>query len=414
MTGQPTTFRDVFAVAEYRVLFVAAVLSWVGDYFAKVAVALLVFRNTGSVALSATSFAIGYLPWLAGGPVLAAVAERYPHRRVMIICDVASMALVSLMALPGLPLPVLLLLLMSAAMLAPPFQAARSAMVAQLLTGDRYVQGISLQNMSAQAAQVLGYAMGGMVAHVAPQGALLVNAATFGASALLLWRGVRPRPAVATTIAGRRSLLKETGDGLKLVFGHRIMRPIALVVFSMVSITIVPEGLAAAWSAELGESSGTAGLLMAAVPVGTMVGGVLIRATGPDRRLKMIKPFLLVTPFLLIPALAGPPSVVVFIMMVGAGVTSTAIVPLNGIFVRVLPEGFRARAFGIMQGGIQITLAVAVLTAGALADRFSVSIVVGTWSLCGLVLMGVVVRTWPRDDVINVEIARVTEMNRMP
>lgn len=413
MTDQPTTFRDVFTVAEYRALFVAAVLSWVGDYFAKVVVAFLVFSNTGSVVLSATSFAISYLPWLAGGPVLAAVAERYPHRRVMIICDAASMALVSLMALPGLPLPVLFLLLLGTALLTPPFQAARSAMLARLLTGDRYVQGISLQNMAAQAAQVAGYAMGGPVAAVAPRGALLVNAATFGASALLLWCGVRPRPAAATT-AGHRSLLKEAGDGLRVVFGHQIMRPIALVVFSMVSITIVPEGLAAAWAAELGESSTTAGLLMAAIPVGTVVGGVLIRVTRPERRLKMIKPLLLANPLLLVPALAGPPAVVVFLLVVGAGVTSTAIVLLNGIFVRVLPDGFRARAFGIMQGGVQITLAVAVLTAGALADRFSVSIVVGTWSLCGLVLMGVVVRTWPRDDVIDVEIARVEEMNRTP
>jgi len=66
--------------------------------------------------------------------------------------------------------------------------------------------------------------MGGVVtAAVDLRGALLINAATFGASALLPWRGVRPRPA-AMAVAEHRSPLRETGDGWKLVFGHRVSR----------------------------------------------------------------------------------------------------------------------------------------------------------------------------------------------
>lgn len=286
---RPATFREVFAVAEYRSLFAATSLSWIGDYFAKVAVAVLIFSDTGSALLSAAGFAISYLPWVVGGPVLAALAEQFPYRRVMIICDLGRAALVTLVALPGLPLPALLLLLMVSSMFTPPFEAARSALVAQLLTGDRYVLGVSLQNTAGQVAQVAGYAVGGLIAAVDPRGALLINAATFGASALLLWRGVRPRPA-AMTRARHRSLLKETGDGLRLVFGNRVMRPIALVVFSLVAIVIVPEGLAAAWSAELDGGSWTTGLLMAAMPIGTVIGAVLMRVTGPERRLKLVKP----------------------------------------------------------------------------------------------------------------------------
>ncbi|MEU7899222.1 MFS transporter [Nonomuraea sp. NPDC049152] len=411
VADRSATFREVLAVAEYRSLFAATVLSWIGDYFAKVAVTVLIFNDTGSVLLSAAGFAVSYLPWVMGGPVLAALAERYPYRRVMIICDLARAALVALVAVPWAPLPVLLLLLTVASVLTPPFEAARSAMVAQVLTGDRYVLGLSLQNMAGQAAQVAGYALGGVIAAVDPRGALLINAATFAASALLLWRGVRPRPA-AMLREQRRSLLKETGDGLRLVFGHSIMRPIALVVFSLVAIVIVPEALAAAWSAEQGGDSRTAGLLMAAIPVGNVIGAVLTRVTGPERRLKLIKPLLLATPLFLVPALVRPPLVVVFFLMVGAGVANTVIVPLNGLFVSVLPGDFRARAFGIMQGGIQITLAVAVLTAGALAETLSVPVVVGTWAVCGLALAGVAVKAWPRGDAISAEIARVAELNR--
>jgi predicted MFS family arabinose efflux permease len=407
------TFREVFGVAEYRALFGAAVLSWVGDYFAKVAVTFLVFRDTGSVLLSAIGFAISYLPWVAGGPVLAALAERYPYRRVMIICDVARMVMVATMALPGMPLPVLLLLLLGASLLTPPFQAARSAMVAQLLAGDRYVVGLSFQNMAGQAAQVAGYALGGVVTAVDGRTALLINAATFGVSTLLLWRGLRPRPLPMAEVH-RGSLLRETGDGLRFVFGHPVMRPTALVVFSVVAIVIVPEGLAAAWAPDFGGGSQITGLLMAALPIGAVIGACVTRVTGPERRLKLLKPVLLVGPLLLVPVLAAPPFAVVFLLVVMAAcAVNTVLVPLNGLFVQMLPNAFRARAFGIMQGGIQLAHAVAVLAAGAFAERFPVPVVVGAWSLCGLVLMGVAVTRWPGRDVIKEEITHAAELNRV-
>ncbi|MEU8268202.1 MFS transporter [Sphaerisporangium sp. NPDC049002] len=411
---RPATFREVFGVAEYRALFGAAVLSWVGDYFAKVAVTFLVFRDTGSVLLSAIGFAISYLPWVAGGPVLAALAERYPYRRVMIICDVARMLILGTMAVPGMPLPALLLLLLGASLLTPPFQAARSAMVAQLLTGDRYVVGLSFQNMAGQAAQVAGYAVGGVVTAIDGHSALLVNAATFGASTLLLWRGVRPRPLPVTEV-DRRSLLRETGDGLRLVFGHRVMRPTALVVFSVVAILIVPEGLAAAWAPEFGGGSEITGLLMAALPIGAVIGACVTRVTGPERRLKLLKPLLVAGPLLLVPVLVVPPfGVVLLLVLLAACAVNTVLVPLNGLFVQMLPNAYRARAFGIMQGGIQLTHAGAVLVAGAFAERFPVAIVIGTWSLCGLVIMAVAVTRWPGREVIREEIAYAAELNRVP
>ncbi|WP_214415202.1 MFS transporter [Sphaerisporangium fuscum] len=409
---RPATFGDVFGVAEYRALFGAALLSWVGDYFAKVAVAYLLFRDTGSVLLSAIGFAVSYLPWVAGGPVLAALAERYPYRRVMIICDVVRMALIGLMAAPGTPFPLMLLLLLGASLLTPPFQAARSAMVAQLLTGDRYVVGLSFQNMAGQGAQVAGYALGGVVSAIDARTALLIDAATFGLSALLLWRGVRPRPATVED-AQRRSLLRETGDGLRFVFGHRVMRPTALVVFSVVGIIIVPEGLAAAWASQFGGGSRIAGLLMAALPIGAVIGAVVTRVTGPERRLRLVRPLLIVGPALLVPVLVSPPFQVAFVLVVtAAAAVNTVMVPLNGLFVQMLPNAYRARAFGIMQGGIQLTHAVAVLVAGVFAERFPVPIVIGAWSVCGLALMAVAVTRWPGREVVREEIAYAAELNR--
>ena len=49
----------------------------------------------------------------------------------------------------------------------------------------------------------------------------------------------------------------------------------------------------------------------------------------------------------------------------------------NGLFVQALPNGFRARAFGVMATGIQVIQGVAVLVTGLLAERFPIPVVVG-------------------------------------
>ena len=56
------TFREIFGVGEFRALFGATVLSWVGDYLAKIAVTVLVFHQTGSAGAAAAAFAISYAP----------------------------------------------------------------------------------------------------------------------------------------------------------------------------------------------------------------------------------------------------------------------------------------------------------------------------------------------------------------
>jgi predicted MFS family arabinose efflux permease len=406
----------VFGVAEYRAVFAASTLSWIGDYFARVAITYLIFQDTRSVLLSAAAFAISYLPWVAGGPVLAAVAERYPYRSVMIFCDLVRMGLVALLALPAVPLPVLLGLLFLSSLLTPPAQSARSAMLPLILSGDRYVVGLSVQATVAQAAQVSGYAAGGTFAALAsPRAALLVDSATFAVSALLIWRGVRHRPP-AMREEHRSHLLRETAEGFRVVFGDPVMRAVAFLVFALVSVVIVPEGLAAAWASDLGgEEAWRTGLLMAIIPLGYVIGTLVIgRLIAPSTRLRLVRPLAVMTPLALIPALADPPFPVVVAIGLVAGFGNAVLMPLNGLFVQVLPNAYRARAFGIMQGGMQMLHATAVLATGALSEVFPVPVVVGTWSAVGLVLIAVAAHRWPGHDVVANGIAHARQLNEHP
>lgn len=77
-------FREVFAGGEFRALWMAQLLSVVGDQLSRIAVSVLVIQRTGSEALTAVAFA---LTDLVAGPLLSGIADRYPRRATMIVAD---------------------------------------------------------------------------------------------------------------------------------------------------------------------------------------------------------------------------------------------------------------------------------------------------------------------------------------
>lgn len=415
------TFGEVFGNSEYRAIFTSTQLSWIGEYMAKAAVMALVFAQTGSVALSAAAFAISYAPWVVGGPFLATLAERYRYKWVMIGCDVIRAILIALVAVPGMPLPVMLLLVFGVALFAAPGQAARSAVLPLVLTGERVVLGIAVNQSTGQATQVVGYFAGALVAIIDPRVALLVNAGAFVASALILWYGLRDRPP-AMRAEHRSNMLRETGEGFKMVFGTPALRVIAILVFTSMLFSIVPEGLAIGWASELAEGEGTRqgfyqGLIMTANPLGYAIGVVLIaRLLAPTTRRRLV-PFLAVlAPLALVPALGNPQIAAVVAMTVVSGLAMAGLTPtLNGVFVQILPHGFRARAFGVMNSGMQSIQGLAIFVTGMLvgiAGSDRLPLVVGFWCLAGVLIMLILALRWPKPAYFADAIAKAAAANR--
>ena len=395
------TFRDLFSISEYRAIYLALLVNWLGDYLARAAITVLVYQQTSSVLLSAASFAVSYLPWLVGGPLLAALAERYPYRRVMMISDLIRMFMIALVAIPGLPISLILVVLFLGTLASPPTQAARSAILPLLLTRERVVVALAVNATTIQAAQVVGYFAGATIASALnPRLAIAAVAVAFGLSALIIALGVRHRPAAASR-AQRSHLLRETGEGFRLVFGHRVLRAIALLVFTLTMFAIVPEGLAAAWAAQgntdPAERGIHQGMIMAAAPVGWVIGGLVVsRLASQATRQRLIRPFAVLAPLALVPALAAPRAEMVALLALVSGVAQGGLMPtLQGMFVLALPHGYRARAYGVMQGGMQLMQGGAVLVTGVLADLATIPLVVGLWSVGGVVLMGALALRWP-------------------
>jgi MFS family permease len=115
-------------------VLLADALSTVGDQVARIAVALLVLERSGSAFAASATYACSYLTWLVGGPFLGAVADRFPRRRVMVVCDLLRMALIASLAVPGRRCGRCSPCWSSSACWRPPFDAARSSLCADLLS----------------------------------------------------------------------------------------------------------------------------------------------------------------------------------------------------------------------------------------------------------------------------------------
>src|SRR5215472_14307786 len=257
------TFRDVFAVREFRALWFSEILSVAGDRLALVALTLLVYDRTRSPLLAAAAYAAGYVPWVVGGLFLADLADRRPRRQVMVACDAVRAVLVAVMAVPGVPLGALVALLFAATMFAPPFESARAAITPDILQGERYVLGTAVIQTTYYVAQFIGAVAGGVaVAFIGVRNALVVNAVTFVLSGLLVGLGTRRRPAAARPETVQPSPLARMRQGFRLVFGDRALSTLLLLGWLVVFYTI-PEGIAAPYTKSLGGGPIATGLVLA-------------------------------------------------------------------------------------------------------------------------------------------------------
>jgi MFS family permease len=391
---RPATFRAVFAIPEFRALWVAYVVSLVGDQLARVALSYLVYEQTGSTLLTALTYAIGFLPWLIGGPLLSGLADRLPRRAVMVASDLLRAGLVGAMALPRVPLGVLLGLLFVAELCAPPFASARAALLPKVLTGELYVLGSAVGTVTWEVVHVVGFVLGGLfVAAVGVTGALVVDALTFVVSAVIVVLGVRSRPVPAREAGDAGGFRADLVAGMRLVLGDPWLRTLTVLAW-LCSVYMVPEALATPIAVIHDHGALAVGLLLAANPIGTVVGSVLIgRYVDPDRRLRWLLPMAFLCGVPLVGCLWDPGLWAIGVLWVLSGLFSAYNLAANAAFVQAVPDHRRGQALGIVQSGMAVGQGLGFLVAGTAAEWVDPTTVVGVAGVLTCVVVGVLTIT---------------------
>lgn len=273
---------------DYRRLFFATVISFIGDWFAFVAVSGFVTESTGRGGLAAVVYAASVLPTFLMSPLAGVVADRVDRRRMLAIVDflrvIPALALIPAMwwNLPWVAIGCVAVL----AGLSAFFEPITAAVVPNLVEA----KDLSL----AQAALggiwgtmlFLGAAIGGLVAAtLGRETSFILNAATFFFSAILVLR-IR-RPMQQARGVSNATVLAHLGEIWAVAKAQKVTRAL-LVTKGGVGLANGIVGLLPAFAAaRFGQGDAGVGVLLAARGLGALVGPffahVIVR--GDPRRL---------------------------------------------------------------------------------------------------------------------------------
>src|ERR1700744_1508600 len=364
------TFRDCFVVREFRALWASQILSELGDRLTLVALTLLIYARTGSPLLSALTYAAGSLPWVMGSLAFSGLGDRLPRRQVMVACDVIRALMVAAMLVPGIPIAVLVGLLYLTTMAQSPFEAARSAVLPDLLDSERYALAATIMQTTFRVALVAGAAVGGAaIAFIGARPARALDAATFVGSAVLIRWGTRARPAPAVTSSLHP--VQQLSDGLRLLLGDRTIRTVMMLGW-LIALYSIPEGIAAPYVARLSGGPLAAGLVVASGQAGAVLFAPLFaRKVGSRARLRWMGPMAACCCAVLLLTGFRPGLVVSMAIFALSGTFAIYQIAANTAFVECVPPERRSQAFGLASMGTVASQGAALLIAGAAAEFLS-------------------------------------------
>jgi len=375
-------------------LFAAQLISFAGDWFATVALLGLALQLTGSPAVASLLLVMQTGTFALASPLAGVLADRYDRRRLMVIADLARVpvALAFLLARDPDTLWIAFGAVALLSLAAAVFEPTSSASLPNLVDESELAEANVLIGSAWGTMLAVGAALGGLVAATLGRDvAFVVNAASFGASALLIV-GIRRsfRAPREDGLPGERRASGGVADSIRVVLrfarGNRTLAALLLskTTFGVGTGVIV---LLAVFGRDVFKAGDAGiGILFAARGLGALLGPFLVRSiVGVSERgliggiaasfgiFAVSYALLPLAPILPLAALA------VFAGHLGGGAQWT--LSSYGL-QRAAPDAIRGRVFSFDYGLVTLTITLSTLVAGFLAERFSPAAT--TWSMVSL------------------------------
>ncbi len=175
--------------SNFRRLWLAQLVSEIGDWFYSLAVYDLLLVTTQSGKAVSWAIIIQTLPWFFMTPLAGHLADRFSRRRLMILADIVRgfVVLGLLFARRASDVWLVYALLGAEVVFASLFEPARNALLPNVASGEELLPANALSSATWSLALTVGAALGGLVtALLGRQVAFTVNSASFFVSALLI------------------------------------------------------------------------------------------------------------------------------------------------------------------------------------------------------------------------------------
>ena len=354
----------------FRSLCVARFTSTAGDSLSLVALMVHVADSTGQALAVSVLLLVGDFAPALFGPLTGAISDRFDLRRVMVVCELVQAALLVLIALSLEYLPLVLVLVGLRALAGQVFLPASRAAVPALVKDRDLPVANSTLGFGSNGAEAVGPLLAALLLPlVGVRGALLADAATFAASALLLLtlRRMPPAPTAPALLAGAR-------QGLRYIWSTPAVRVIALGFCAVVACNGIDDVALLVLAKDTFEAGDSAvGVLLAGAGIGLFAGYLLLSRYAS----RFTMAWLLVAGFAissvgnLLTGLAWAVTAALVLQTIrGLGIAAMD-VATNTLIQRLVPPGLLGRVFGSLYGGIGAAAALSYVAGGLLLDATS-------------------------------------------
>jgi MFS family permease len=375
-------------------LYGAQLVSFMGEWFATVALLGLVLELTGSAAAASLVLVLQTGGFAAIAPIAGVVADRVDRRKLLVAAN-AARAPLPLLFLIGAQGEMLWLVFLTIALLAAGaaiFETTSSASLPNLVDPERLPEANVLIGSAWGTMLAVGAAVGGLAAATLGREAVfLINSSTFALSAWLI-HGIR-RPLQEPRAHGgdvpHPPFLDAARTAIAFARTHRLVGVFLLSKTSFGFGTGIVALLAVFGAEVFGAGDAGIGVLFAARGLGAVSGPFIARAVlgTTDRALligilaSLIGIVICYGLFPLAPAI-GVAALLVFGAHLGGGAQWT----LSTLGLqRSTPDALRGRLFSFDYALVTMTIAFSTLAAGIIADLVSPSVAV--WTMVGLIVL---------------------------
>jgi predicted MFS family arabinose efflux permease len=272
----------------------------------------------------------------------------------------------------------MLVLVAVAATATPVFTAANSAVLPDVLDGDRYILGRSVFSLTGSATQIIGLGIGGAILAALPARRLLLAAGLCLLVAAVVARlGLRPRPARTASRSARgdsqagrpaRGIVRATMAGNLELLADRTVRGLLLAQWLPAWFVTGAESLIVPYAGSLGLPPSAASPLLAATPAGMLLGDVIVgRFCRPAARQRLAFPLAALMGAPLLAFAFRPPLPVTGTLLFACGFGFAYLLGVQQPFLDSLPDGLRGQAFGLNSTGMMTGQGLIPPLAGGLA-----------------------------------------------
>jgi MFS family permease len=394
----------------FTALAASRLVSFAGDSLSLVALMLHVAQTGGQAIAVAALLIVGdVVPGLLG-PLAGALADRFDRRKLMVVCELLQgVALVALaLALP--PLPVLLALVGVRALAGQVFApASRAALPALVADHDLPVANTAI-GFGANGAEAVGPLLAAALLPVlGVSGVLLVDAASFAVSAVLLSRLPALPPSRAE--GAPTSLVADTRIGLAYLRRATAVRIVVIGFCAVVAANGIDDvALVVLAVDDLRTGPSAVALLLGAVGIGLLVGYLLLTrgAARVPAAVLLVVGFAVSSAGNLLTGVAWAVSAVFALQAVrGLGLAAMDVAHVT-LLQRLVPDHLLGRVFGNLYGAIGLAAGVSYLGGGLLLDAVGAPTTFLLAGAAGLVVTAVVAVALPR------ALRRSTTVDRVP